>query len=129
MSLNWNWKDKIGTMTVVQSHPGEEDQTVEISLYQGNAFLIMIHEYQENGQEMYSMYSFFADKQHAKNCLGLNKKQNFGDNIFDTPYVNVKKFRINKKKYRYTKDLVPLLVEAFGEVDIEIFSEEEQENG
>ena len=125
MSVNWNWKDKVGTMTVVQSHPGEEDRTFELSLYQGNAFLIMLHEYQEDGQDMYSMYSFFADKQHAKNCLGLNKKQDFGDNFLDTPYNKATKFRINKKKYRYTKDLVTLLAEAFDSIEIEIFAEEE----
>ena len=31
MSLNWIWKEKIGTMTLVQSHPGEEDREFELS--------------------------------------------------------------------------------------------------
>ena len=54
MALVWNWKDKCGEMCVVQSHPDEEDQMFTVDLYQGNAYLIMIHEFKE------------ADKDKAK---------------------------------------------------------------
>ena len=37
MALNWNWKEKCGEAVIQQ---GEKEWT--ISLYQGNAFLIVI---------------------------------------------------------------------------------------
>lgn len=126
MALEWGWNEKVGTMTLVQQLPSGEDKEFEISLYQGNAFLIMIHEYEADGKDMYTMYSFFVDKEHMKNCLGLNKKNGYGDNFLNEPGNRATKFRINKKKYRYTKDLVAVLVQAFDNIDIEIYSEEDK---
>lgn len=74
MSLNWNWKeDKVGTWT--EKH-GDMENTY--NLYSGNALLIMIAEWNEDGIDKYQVASFFCDKDHMKNCLGLNKdyKQN-----------------------------------------------------
>ena len=126
MALEWGWNEKVGTMALVQQLPSGEDKEFEISLYQGNAFLIMIHEYEADGKDMYTMYSFFVDKEHMKNCLGLNKKNGHGDNFLNEPGNRATKFRINKKKYRYTKDLVAVLVQAFDNIDIEIYSEEDK---
>ena len=69
MSLNWRWDERCGEAVIQQNG---KDWTV--SLYQGNAFLIFLYEYQEDGQNMYQLYNFWADKQHMKNCLGLNQK-------------------------------------------------------
>ena len=74
MALVWNWKDKCGEMCVVQSHLDEEDQMFTVDLYQGNAYLIMIHEFKEAGKDKYSVFSFFVDKAHMRTCLGLDKK-------------------------------------------------------
>lgn len=64
MALNWNWDNKIGELLIRQ---GEKEFTINI--YQGNALAIFIHEYtNEGGQEVYSMYNFFYDKEHFKNC-------------------------------------------------------------
>lgn len=64
MALNWNWDSKIGELLIRQ---GEKEFT--ISIYQGNALAIFLHEYtNEGGQEVYSLYSFFCDKEHFKNC-------------------------------------------------------------
>ena len=65
MALVWNWKDKCGEMCVVQSHPDEEDQMFTVDLYQGNAYLIMIHEFKEADKDKYSVFSFFVDKAHG----------------------------------------------------------------
>ena len=122
MALRWAWSDKVGTMTLVQKHEGEDDREFSISLYDGNCFLIMLNEWAEDGEHMYSMYNFFADKEHAKNCLGLNKRDGYTSNILNTPYNTVTKFRLSKN-YRYLKDLVPMLVKAFDNITIEIYSE------
>lgn len=117
MALHWDWNDKVGTVTVFNY-----DKEVEYNLYQGNAFLIMLYEYEVDGKEMWQMGSFFADETHAKNCLGLTKGY---DNIFDTEYSKMLKIRINKGKYSYTKKLVDMLIKAFDNIIIELYTEEE----
>lgn len=59
MALRWQWNEKIGELEIAQ---GEKHFT--ISCYTGNAMIIMLHEHEER----YTLYSFFADKQHFKNC-------------------------------------------------------------
>ena len=119
MSLRWNFDEKVGEAVVRQ---GEHEFT--LNLYEGNAFLIFLSEYKdEEGQNMYSLWSFFADEQHAKNCFGLSKGY---ESIFDDCNKLVK-VRINKKRYRYTKKLVDMLAKAFDEIDIEIYSEDWEE--
>ena len=44
MALNWNWKDKCGELVVVQERNGEPHEFT-LSLYEGNALLIMLYEY------------------------------------------------------------------------------------
>ena len=112
--------EKCGEAVIQQ---GEKEWT--ISLYQGNAFLIFVYEYQEDGQNMYQLYNFWADKQHMKNCLGLNQKEGYGGNMFNEAGCKMKKIRINKGKFRYTKELTQALVQAFDDLTIELYSEED----
>ena len=131
MALHWDWKDKCGEITLVQSHPGdpfEQDREFTINLYTGNAYLIMLHEYEnEKGQEVYEMCGFFNDKQHMLNCLGLDKKDKDAHNIYQTPYQLFTKLRINKAKYRHTKELISAFVDAFDRITIEVVNEPEVE--
>ena len=123
MALVWNWKDKCGEMCVVQSHPDEEDQMFTVDLYQGNAYLIMIHEFKEADKDKYSVFSFFVDKAHMRTCLGLDKKGKQSGNCFCTPYQRVTMLRLNKAKYKYSKEVVAAFSEAFSDIVIELFSE------
>lgn len=124
MALNWRWEDKIGEATVEQTFNGETKIFTK-SLYEGNAFLIFITEWKENEEDMYSLYSFFADEAHAKNCLGLTKNNN---NIFTDGYDKLTKISINKKKSRNWKKIVTLFAQAFDDIEIKIFSEEEMDD-
>ena len=64
MALKWDWKDKIGELKIKQ-----EEKEFTINVYKGNALAIFIHEFtNEQGQEVYSLYNFFCDKDHFKNC-------------------------------------------------------------
>lgn len=123
MALRWNWDEKCGEATLVQMHPDEEDREFTLTLYTGNACLIMLHEFVEDGEERYSLTNFWADKAHMKNCLGLNKREGYTTNIHNTPYQKFTKFRLNKNKCRYIKDIVPALVQAFDNIDIEIYTD------
>lgn len=124
MALQWDWNKKVGTMTLVQTIASGEKKEFEISLYQGNAFLIMNYEYEKDGKPMSDMYSFFVSEEHMRNCLGLNKKSGYGANYLDEPANRATKFRINKSKYTYTKKLVAALVEAFDNITIELYSDD-----
>ena len=128
MSLNWKWSDKCGEITLVQKHPDEQDRTFQLSLYKGNAFLTMLYEYtdEKTGKEMYELSGFWADKDHAKHCLGLSKKDGYTSNIYDTDYNKWTKVRLNKAKYKYTKDLVTMLTQAFNDLTIEIYTDEQE---
>jgi len=83
----------------------------------------MLNEWEEDGEKFWSMSSFWADKAHMKNCLGLNKKDGYTSNIHNTPYQKWTKVRLNKTKCRYFKDIVPALAQAFDNLTIEIVNE------
>ena len=125
MALFWDWNKKIGEMEVAQTHENDS-RRLTFNLYNGNACLIMIYEWTElDGKEKYNLHGFFVDIQHMKNCLGLNKKGGYEENIYFTPYERAVKFRFSKK-CRDLKKIVPLIVEAFDNIDIEIYTEEEK---
>ena len=120
MGLYWDWKEKCGE-AVFTSLRG---QTVKVSLYEGNALLIMIHEFKEDNVERYSLVTFWADKAHMENCLGLHKKDGYGDNIYDgSSGDRLVEISINKKQCRNWKYIVAALAKAFDHITINIQSE------
>ena len=125
MGLIWDWKNKCGEIILEQKRNGETKEFT-LSLYEGNAFLIMLYEYtNDEGVDMYDMFSFFVDKVHAKKCLGLQKGAD-GKliNIFDEDWQKFKKIRLNKAKSRNWKDIITLFAQAFNNIVIEIYTEE-----
>lgn len=123
MSVNWNWSDKCGELTLSQEvEVGKPWQDFTVSLYNGNCMIVMLYEYKDEktGEDMYNFWSFFSDKEHAKNCLGLAKGEY---NIFDKPHEKITKIRLNKKKCRYFKDLVTMFAQAFDNITIEVYTE------
>lgn len=127
MAIQWQWKEKVGTAEIFN-----RDKVYTYQLYRGNAFLIFLYEYEEDGKEMYNMHSFFVDERHAKRMLGIDKqdKATYGDNCFATTNYRLEKIRINKKIYgeSYTKKLVDMLIKAFDKIEIEIYSEDIKED-
>ena len=121
--LEWNWDKKCGEATFWQERDGEKHEYT-LSLYKGNACLIMLYEYEEDGKEMYNMHSFWADKQHMKNCLGLNKKGGYTENIYEDGISHYTKFSINKARNPYWKDIVTALADGFKNITIEVYTEE-----
>ena len=125
MALHWNWNEKVGEAVISQTFNGKTESFVR-NLYQGNALLIFMNEWTDNdGVDKYSLYSFWADKQHMKNCLGLNpkrKEENF--NYFDTPECTLTELRLNKKICTNVKDIVDAVTKAFDNITIRIYSED-----
>lgn len=69
--LTWTWSKKHGEMDIMWN-----DKKYTVNLYESNALLCAISEWKEDGEKMYNMYTFWCDKDHAKNCLGLTKGHN-----------------------------------------------------
>lgn len=130
MALRWEWTEKCGTATIETSgkyFPDGLPRTKEVSLYQGNALLIMLNEFEEDGKQMWSMNSFFCDKEHAKRCLGLDKQ--YGEGNMYNDLNRLTKIRFNKAKIKKTdlKTLVTLFTQAdFEDLTIELYTEKEE---
>ena len=75
MALQWNWKDKMGKLTVIRKM-----KKYDINIYSGNALAIFICEYKHNDEERYVMYNFFADMKHCDNII-KNHKRLFLDDV------------------------------------------------
>lgn len=119
MALTWDWNKKVGEAVVSQN--GKE---YTLNLYQGNALLIFLSEYEEDGKDMYSLWSFWADKEHARSCLGLSKKTDTS-NMYTAYESQVVKFRLDKgmKDFAY---IISLIARAFENVAIEIYTKGEE---
>lgn len=116
MAVTWNWADKCGKATIYSEIQKKE---FTLNLYQGNAYLIFINEYKENGEDMYNVYSFFVDEKHAKRMLGLEKGST---NAFKDCGVVLKSIEFNKDKCRNLSDIVGLFIRAFDNLNIGIYS-------
>ena len=94
MAVRWEWKQKVGEFTF-------DGQTV--NLYEGNCFLIGIKEFKnDEGEDVYNLSWFFADKQHAKRCLGLEKGS------YDMFEGNVDHITLYMDKCHNWKDIIVL---------------------
>ena len=103
MSLNWEWKDKMGTCT------WKDGKTC--NLYRGNALVIAIY---ENGK-YYNLAWFAADETHMKNMLGLTKGYN---NIMKD--WGITELELNTE-YKETAKIVNLMSKAKMKITIKLY--------
>ena len=89
MALQWNWKGLMGKVTVKQ-----KEKSFDVNIYNGNALAIFIYEYEQDGEERYILYNFFADSKHCKNIV-KNGGKLFSDEVVDIRlnmwYLNAQK--------------------------------------
>lgn len=126
MALRWDFnEDKMGYVHYADGNT--------IKLYNGNAFCIMLTEWEEDGKSLYSLASFFADKEHAKRCLGLAKETKGQDPVGFPTYIWTQEsddpIYMDKvvlyTKARGARDLAQLLIKAFDNITIEMKEEME----
>ena len=73
MALRWDWDECIGELEI------ENQAKCKIRVYQGNCLLIFLNEWNnEQGEKLWSMYNFFADKAHFDNCK-KDKEWNYAE--------------------------------------------------
>lgn len=114
MALRWDFKQKAG---IVTERNGEQEVTH--NFYEGNALMIVTHEYEKDGVEYYDMLWFFVGEDHAKNCLGLTKGH---DNMFGQD--GIARLTIYREHCRQWKKLIDLFTRAFPKIAIEILDAE-----
>lgn len=122
MALNWDWNKKIGEATFTDTYNGD-NREYTVNLYNGNAVLIFIHEFEEDGRPMWQMSHFWADLNHMKSCLGLKGVGGLrvDENILNREYGRLTKIRLDKKNCKYLKDITQALIQAFDKLVIEIY--------
>lgn len=113
MPIIVDWNKKIGKAVFHQSIDGE-DKVYTLDLYEGNAFLVMIH---DNGDER-TLNCFFLDSGHMERCLK--------DGMFNRSWDKMTAITINKAKYCHYKEVVALLTEYLDDIDISVYKDGEQ---
>ena len=102
MALQWNWKDKMGKLTIRRKM-----KKYYINIYYGNFLAVFVYEYIDGGKEMYSLYDFFADKKHCDNIIKNHKRLFFDDEVVS---IELNLF------YKSAQTLLKILVESGYEV-------------
>ena len=117
MALQWSFTEKSGTVTEVRG--GRE---ITFNFYEGNAFMIVPHEYEQDGEQYWDMQWFFIGEDHAKNCLGLSKGH---DNMFGENGIT--RMTIYRAHCRQWKKIIDLFTRAFPNIVIEVRNVEPSE--
>lgn len=118
MAVQWQWKEKCGKVTVVD----ENQKEYTANWWEGNCLMIILNEWTaENGEEMYSMGWFFADVEHAKNCLGLSKGHT---NMWTDEGQTITELTINLKYCYQWKKIVDVMTKAFPNIKITLYRED-----
>ena len=115
MSVNWYWKDKMGTLVYQYgNHP-----PYQVNVYKGNCLCVLVYEYEENGKPMYSFNNFFHDIPHLKKFIVLMKDWK-GEyrNLFKDEWV---KWRLNT--YFKDSEKIAKCLKKAG-YDVELYYEE-----
>ena len=110
MALQWSFKEKAGTVT---ERNGEHEVTH--NFYEGNALMIVTHEYEKDSEQYYDMLWFFIGEDHAKNCLGLSKGHY---NMFGKDGIT--RLTIYRAHCRHWKKIIDLFTRAFPKIVIEL---------
>ena len=89
MSVNWQWKNKMGNVQWKTT----DGKKINVNVYQGNCLCVLIYEYKKDNEEFYDFFGFFNDEKHLKRCIGL-AKDNDGklNNIYKGEWL---KWRLN----------------------------------
>ena len=124
MALEWHWNEKVGEAVFDQCSLTDPTKEKIVNLYEGNAFLILVYEHKNAiDEDVYTLAGFFANEIHMNRCLGLEKGY---DNIYASN-GRLKRISFNKAKSRNYKQIIPALVEAFDDIEIKIYTKEDEE--
>ena len=108
MSLNWEWKNKLGSVKLVEIIDGKAKR-YKINLYTCNGLFVGCYHYKnEQGEAVYGLVTFAYDKEHFKRSLGLVKGY---DNIFKQGWSYFTAWKLNAN-YKSAWTMAELLIKA-----------------
>lgn len=122
MALHVYFDKKQGELSYLQEFRGQVEE-VTLNLYESNALLAMVEEYEEGDESYLQLNCFFGDKDHMKRCLGLVKGSD--GNIFTDHGERGHRLRLNKACFE-KKDLAAIVdcfARAFDDIAIELYTE------
>ena len=123
MSVNWDWKEKMGTIEWT-----EYGQSYIVNVYKGNCLCVFTYNYIDNGKKVYDFCGFMHDIEHLKKCIGLAKDyEGKYDNIYKDIWV---KWKLNTY-YKDSLTIAKWLTKAGFTVELyykDIKEEENEEN-
>lgn len=121
MAVTWSWKEKLGELHFSQKHPSGAFYKYKLTLYCGNCLAAILYEFKdkETHKNMYQFNSFWGDKDHLKNCLGLAKGY---DDLYSDETNKLTKVKLNTY---YKKDAF-IIAELFCKAGykVELYYEE-----
>ena len=101
MSVDWNWKDKIGTVECKQ-----DDQEYTLNVYLANCLCVLVYECEKDSKHYYEYGGHFNDLSHLKVCIGLSKNwQGKKENIYKNLWVKWKLNTFYKNIFSIAKTL------------------------
>ena len=115
MALRWDWKAKAGQVTIIDREKKEHTA----NWWEGNGLMIVLNEWDENGETYWSMGWFFVDEEHAKNCLGLTKDHT---NMWTDEGSCISELTINRKYCYKWEKLVKIMIKAFPDIKISLYN-------
>ncbi len=111
MSVNWLWKEKMGSI----QWKTLDGKKISVNVYKGNCLCVMIHTFKENGKELYDFCGFFNDEEHLKKCIGLSKDYDGKTtNIYKDEWL---KWKLNTY-YKQSFSIAKLLTKAGFKVEL-----------
>lgn len=108
MSVNWSWKDKLGSCVLIQEHKGVKKK-FKMSLYHANCLFAMIYHFKEDNKKMYQFQMFASDKKHFEVCLK--------DKLYKDDWFEYTKWKLNTY-FKESIDIAKLLTKYGFKVEL-----------
>lgn len=112
MALHWDFNNKIGKV-----HGNKYGRDYTFYLYNGNAMLIAVNEFEDNGKEMYNVAWWLDDENHARLMLGLKKPRFGGEQYNRLEDDGIKRIEL-AKNCRDLRKIRKLFAEAMPNVEL-----------
>lgn len=88
MSVNWLWKNQMGTIKWT-----ENGKKYKVNVYRGNCLCVFTYNYVSEGKKLYDFCGFMNNEEHLKRCIGLIKDN---EGKFNNIYKDIwQKWKLN----------------------------------
>ena len=111
--LKWQWTDKIGVIV----KRGFDNQEYHLNIYTCNGFIVILKEWEKDGEQLYTVSDYYLDKKDLKKALGLEK--GYTENYWAYDVIG-----LNLKQCKTTTEILKMVVVAKWEEPLAILIEQ-----